>query len=146
MSALTQCNNDVPDNWGFESQASSAVDIVQLNNDNNNDEHFIQGIRQRLEILKKHNIQSWLKDNPSWNTPQDKPAQMLFIPSGAASVLNLQAALATIHSTSPDGRVARHRIWGSTLVTVSNGTKQVKLGALSQDFEEILCTTGLKSD
>eukprot|EP00957_Ditylum_brightwellii_P154890 11788761-Ditylum_brightwellii.AAC.1 len=45
-----------------------------------------------------------------------------------------------MHST------AQHRIWGSTLVTASNGTKQVKLGVLSQDLEEILRMTGLKSN
>eukprot|EP00957_Ditylum_brightwellii_P115694 8824556-Ditylum_brightwellii.AAC.1 len=56
MSSLTQCANSVPYNWGFESQASSAVDIVQLNNDDDNDESFIQGIRQHLEMLRKHNI------------------------------------------------------------------------------------------
>eukprot|EP00957_Ditylum_brightwellii_P014298 1076573-Ditylum_brightwellii.AAC.1 len=71
---------------------------------------------------------------------------MLFIPSGAASVLNLQAALAATHIISPDSRVVWHRIWSSTLVTASNGTKQLKLGALSQDFEEILRATGSKSD
>eukprot|EP00957_Ditylum_brightwellii_P049228 3735378-Ditylum_brightwellii.AAC.1 len=74
-------------------------------------------------MLRKHNIQSWLEDNPSWNTPQDKPVQTLLIPSGAASVLDLQAALAATHSTSPDDRVVQYRIWGSTLVTASNGTK-----------------------
>eukprot|EP00957_Ditylum_brightwellii_P180526 13751096-Ditylum_brightwellii.AAC.1 len=105
MSALTQHANDVPDKWGFESQASCIVDIVQLNDDNNNDEPFIQGIKQHLEMLRKHNIQSWLEHNPSWNAPQDKPAQMLFIPSGAALVLDLQASLAAIHSMSPDSRV-----------------------------------------
>eukprot|EP00957_Ditylum_brightwellii_P114853 8758026-Ditylum_brightwellii.AAC.1 len=46
MSALTQCANDVPDNQSFESRASSAVDVVQLNEDNTDDEPFIQGIRQ----------------------------------------------------------------------------------------------------
>eukprot|EP00957_Ditylum_brightwellii_P009103 688558-Ditylum_brightwellii.AAC.1 len=56
MSALIQCANNIPDNQGFESQASSAVDIVQLHKDDNNDEPFIQGIRQHLEILRKHNI------------------------------------------------------------------------------------------
>eukprot|EP00957_Ditylum_brightwellii_P130120 9925087-Ditylum_brightwellii.AAC.1 len=30
MSALTQCANDVPDNWGFKSWASGDVDVVQL--------------------------------------------------------------------------------------------------------------------
>eukprot|EP00957_Ditylum_brightwellii_P088732 6757200-Ditylum_brightwellii.AAC.1 len=56
MSALTQHINDVPDNQGFESWANGAVDVVQLNDDNNNDEHFIQGIRQHLEMLRKHSI------------------------------------------------------------------------------------------
>eukprot|EP00957_Ditylum_brightwellii_P051543 3908325-Ditylum_brightwellii.AAC.1 len=51
-----------------------------------------------------------------------------------------------MHSMSPDSKVTWHRIWSSTLVTASNGTKQVKLGALSQDFEEILRTTGSKSN
>eukprot|EP00957_Ditylum_brightwellii_P204391 15339029-Ditylum_brightwellii.AAC.2 len=48
MSALTQCANNVPDNWGFESQASGTADVVQLNDDGNNDEPFIQGIKQCL--------------------------------------------------------------------------------------------------
>eukprot|EP00957_Ditylum_brightwellii_P075212 5715658-Ditylum_brightwellii.AAC.1 len=72
------------------------------------------------------------------------PAQTLFIPSGAASVPDLQATSAATHNTSPDDRVAQHRICYSTLVTASNGTKQVKLGALSQDFEDVLRTTGSK--
>eukprot|EP00957_Ditylum_brightwellii_P022617 1706005-Ditylum_brightwellii.AAC.1 len=95
---------------------------------------------------RKHNIQSWLEDNPGWNAPQDRPAQTLFIPSGAALVFDLQAVSAATHSTFPDNRVAQHRIWGSTLVTASDGTKQVKLGALSQDFEEVLLVTGSKSN
>eukprot|EP00957_Ditylum_brightwellii_P074564 5666007-Ditylum_brightwellii.AAC.1 len=49
MSVLTQHANNVPDNQGFESQASGAVDVVQLNDDNNDDEPFIQGIKQCLE-------------------------------------------------------------------------------------------------
>eukprot|EP00957_Ditylum_brightwellii_P148763 11325780-Ditylum_brightwellii.AAC.1 len=115
MSALTLCANDIQDNWGFESQSSSAVDVVQLHNDDYNNEPFIQGIRHRLEMLKKHNIQFWLKDNLNWNTPQDKPAPILFILPGASSVPDLQAASVAMHSTSPDGRVVQHRIWGSTL-------------------------------
>eukprot|EP00957_Ditylum_brightwellii_P036965 2798339-Ditylum_brightwellii.AAC.1 len=105
MSALTQHINNVPDNQGFESGAISAVDIVQLHKDDDNDEPFIQGIRHCLEMLKKHNIQSWLEDNPSWNAPQDKPAQTLFILSGTASVPDPQAALTATHSTSSDSRV-----------------------------------------
>eukprot|EP00957_Ditylum_brightwellii_P012362 933437-Ditylum_brightwellii.AAC.1 len=104
MSALTQHTNDVPDNRGFESQASSAVDVVQLSKDDSDNKLFIQGIRQYLEMLRRHNIQSWLEDIPSLNTPQDKLAQTLFIPSGAVLVLELQAASAAMHSTSPDGR------------------------------------------
>eukprot|EP00957_Ditylum_brightwellii_P000018 1245-Ditylum_brightwellii.AAC.1 len=69
MSALTLRANDVPDNCGFELQASGAVAIVQLHEDDNDDEPFIQGIRHCLEILKKHNIQSWLENNPSWSAP-----------------------------------------------------------------------------
>eukprot|EP00957_Ditylum_brightwellii_P059937 4550740-Ditylum_brightwellii.AAC.1 len=60
MSALTQHTNNVPDNQGFESRAGSTVDIVQLNNDNNDDEPFIQDIKQQLEMPRKHNIQSLL--------------------------------------------------------------------------------------
>eukprot|EP00957_Ditylum_brightwellii_P079957 6080900-Ditylum_brightwellii.AAC.1 len=69
MSALTLRANDIPDNCNFESHASGTVNVVQLQEDNDNDEPFIQGIRNCLEILKKHNIQSWLKDNPDWNAP-----------------------------------------------------------------------------
>eukprot|EP00957_Ditylum_brightwellii_P057778 4381186-Ditylum_brightwellii.AAC.1 len=72
--ALTQCTNSVPDNQDFRSQASGVVDVVQLHKNDDDDKPFIQGIRCRLEMLKKHNIQSLLKDNPSWNAPQDKPA------------------------------------------------------------------------
>eukprot|EP00957_Ditylum_brightwellii_P199712 15224341-Ditylum_brightwellii.AAC.1 len=117
-------------------------------------------------MLKKHNIQSWLKDNPNWNAPQDKPAQTLFIPSDTHStspdnrvaryriwgstlvttVPDSPAELAATHSTSPDDRVAQYRIWGSTLVTTSESRKQVKLGILSQDFEKILHMIGSKSN
>eukprot|EP00957_Ditylum_brightwellii_P208848 15359208-Ditylum_brightwellii.AAC.1 len=58
MSAITQRANDIPDNWGFESRASSAVDIVQLHKDDNDDEPLTQGIRHHFEMLKNHNIQS----------------------------------------------------------------------------------------
>eukprot|EP00957_Ditylum_brightwellii_P125226 9545846-Ditylum_brightwellii.AAC.1 len=129
MSALTLHANNIPDNCSFKSLARSAVDIIQLHKDDFDDEPFIQGIRHCLKMLKKHNIQSWLKDNPSWSALQGTPAQTLFIPSGAVSVPDSQAILAATNSMSPDGRVAQHRIWGSTLVTASDGTKQVKLGA-----------------
>eukprot|EP00957_Ditylum_brightwellii_P208565 15358059-Ditylum_brightwellii.AAC.1 len=69
ISALTQRANNVPDNQCFESWASGAVDVVQLHKGDNDNKPFIQGIRHRLEMLQKHNIQSWLEDNPSWNTP-----------------------------------------------------------------------------
>eukprot|EP00957_Ditylum_brightwellii_P098380 7495538-Ditylum_brightwellii.AAC.1 len=45
MSALAQRANNIPDNWGFELQASGAVDVVQLHEYDNNNEPFIQGIR-----------------------------------------------------------------------------------------------------
>eukprot|EP00957_Ditylum_brightwellii_P068102 5169078-Ditylum_brightwellii.AAC.2 len=61
ISALTQRANNVPDNQVFESRASGACDVVQLNNDNNNNEPFIQGIRQRLEMLRKHNTSLGLR-------------------------------------------------------------------------------------
>eukprot|EP00957_Ditylum_brightwellii_P105574 8048625-Ditylum_brightwellii.AAC.1 len=123
MSALMLCTNSFLDNHGFESRASKAVGVVQLQEDDNNNEPFIQCIRHHLEMLKKHNIQSWLEDNPDWCAPQDKP-QTLFIPLGAVSVPDSQAALAVTNSASPDGRVVQHRIWGSTLVTASDGSKQ----------------------
>eukprot|EP00957_Ditylum_brightwellii_P172146 13105494-Ditylum_brightwellii.AAC.1 len=56
MSTLTRRTNNVPDNQGFKSRASGIVDVLQLNDVNNDDEHFIQGIRQHLEMLRKHNI------------------------------------------------------------------------------------------
>eukprot|EP00957_Ditylum_brightwellii_P142099 10826728-Ditylum_brightwellii.AAC.1 len=146
MSALTQRANSVLYNQGLELQASGAVDNVQLHKDDDDDEPFLQGIRHCLEMLKNHNTQSWIEDNPSQNAPQDKPAQILFIPLGAASVPNSQAASAATNNTSPSSRVAQHRIWGSTLVTASNGTQQVKFGVLSQDFKEILHTTRSKSN
>eukprot|EP00957_Ditylum_brightwellii_P145645 11089555-Ditylum_brightwellii.AAC.1 len=94
-------------------------------------------------MLKEHNIQSWLEDNLDWCAPQDKP-QTLFIPSGTVSVPYMQAALAVLNSMFPDSRVVHHKIWGSTILTASESSKQVKLGALSQYFEEILRTTGSK--
>eukprot|EP00957_Ditylum_brightwellii_P044315 3362329-Ditylum_brightwellii.AAC.1 len=56
MSTLTQRTNNIPDNQGFKLQASGAVDVVQLHKDENDDKPFTQGIRHRLEMLKKHNI------------------------------------------------------------------------------------------
>eukprot|EP00957_Ditylum_brightwellii_P108840 8302666-Ditylum_brightwellii.AAC.1 len=54
MSALTLCANKVPDNSSFELQTSSAVDVVQLHKDDNDDKHFIQDSRHHLGMLKKH--------------------------------------------------------------------------------------------
>eukprot|EP00957_Ditylum_brightwellii_P062699 4758436-Ditylum_brightwellii.AAC.1 len=96
-------------------------------------------------MLKEHNIQSWLDDNLDWCALQNKP-QTLFIPSGTVSVPYMQAALAVMNSTFPDNRAVHHKIWGSTILTASESSKQVKLGVLSQYFEEILRTTGSKSD
>eukprot|EP00957_Ditylum_brightwellii_P148519 11308618-Ditylum_brightwellii.AAC.1 len=73
MSALMLCTINVPDNCNFKSHASSAVDVAQLHEEKNDDEPFIQGIRHCLEVSKKHNIQSCLKDNPDWCAPQGKP-------------------------------------------------------------------------
>eukprot|EP00957_Ditylum_brightwellii_P195836 14920436-Ditylum_brightwellii.AAC.1 len=56
MSAITQRASDILDNQGFKSQASSAVNIVQLHKDDDDDKPFIQGIKHHLEMLKKHNI------------------------------------------------------------------------------------------
>eukprot|EP00957_Ditylum_brightwellii_P128482 9799559-Ditylum_brightwellii.AAC.1 len=106
MLALTQSANHVPDNQGLQLRASGAVAVVQLHKDDDDDKHFIQGIRHCLEMLKKHNIQSWLENSLSWNAPQDKPAQTLFIPPGAMCVPDSQAVLVATHSISPDSRVA----------------------------------------
>eukprot|EP00957_Ditylum_brightwellii_P124517 9489920-Ditylum_brightwellii.AAC.1 len=51
----------------FKSQARGTVIIFQLQEED--DEPFIQSIRHCLEMLKKHNIQSWLEDNPDQNAP-----------------------------------------------------------------------------
>eukprot|EP00957_Ditylum_brightwellii_P204049 15337368-Ditylum_brightwellii.AAC.1 len=65
---------------------------------------------------------------------------------GSILVTNSQAASAATNNTSPDDWVVHQKIWGATLVTTNNGTKQVKLATLLQDFEDILCATGSKSD
>eukprot|EP00957_Ditylum_brightwellii_P064818 4917901-Ditylum_brightwellii.AAC.1 len=64
MSALTMKTNDIPDNCCFESCTISAVGAVKLQEGNNNDKPFIQGIRHCLEMPKKYSIQSCLEDNP----------------------------------------------------------------------------------
>eukprot|EP00957_Ditylum_brightwellii_P123716 9431679-Ditylum_brightwellii.AAC.1 len=143
MFALMLQEDDILDNHSFKSHIRGAVNVAQLQEDNFNNNPFIQGIRYHLEMLKKHNIQSWLENNPDWCTPHDNP-QIVYVPLGAVSVPDLQAALAATNSTLPDSRVVQHRIWGATLVTTSDCAKQVKLGTLSQDFEEILCATGSK--
>eukprot|EP00957_Ditylum_brightwellii_P083649 6358280-Ditylum_brightwellii.AAC.1 len=133
LSGLMCRENNKPDNCGFEAQASGALDIIQLQDNNDNDTNFIQGIGQRLELVKTKNIQ---------NKPHN-----IYIPqsSGHILVANLQVALAVTNSTSPGGRVAQHKIWGPSIVAASDGSKQVKPATFLQDCEDILCATGSKS-
>eukprot|EP00957_Ditylum_brightwellii_P032013 2427322-Ditylum_brightwellii.AAC.1 len=107
--------------WGQQNSVPVIVSdcIVQLYEDDDNDTNLIQGIRQRVELVKMKNIQAWLEENPT---------------------------SAVTNSTSPDGRVVRHNIWGASFVAASDGSKQVKLATLSQDFEDILHAMDLKSD
>eukprot|EP00957_Ditylum_brightwellii_P182411 13895488-Ditylum_brightwellii.AAC.1 len=65
--------NNKPNNCSFKAQTSSTLNIVQLQEDDNDDACFIQGIRQRLELVETKNIQAWFEENPSWNAPLDKP-------------------------------------------------------------------------
>eukprot|EP00957_Ditylum_brightwellii_P147548 11236518-Ditylum_brightwellii.AAC.2 len=101
--------HNVLDSHSIKSHASSAVDVVQLQEEEDDNKPFIHSMIHCLEMLKKHNIQYWQEDNPDWYAPQDKP-QTLFIPLGAVPDPDLQAALAVTNSMSPDSRVAQHRI------------------------------------
>eukprot|EP00957_Ditylum_brightwellii_P096590 7356348-Ditylum_brightwellii.AAC.1 len=80
LSGLMCRENNKPDNCGFKPHASNALDVVQLQDDDDDDANFIQGIRQRLELVKTKNIQTWLEENTSWN-PMHNKRHNVYIPN-----------------------------------------------------------------
>eukprot|EP00957_Ditylum_brightwellii_P045623 3461339-Ditylum_brightwellii.AAC.1 len=61
------------------------------------------------------------------------------------SVASIQDATVATLSTSPDGRVARHKIWGAVLDT-RGATPCIVMPVVAPDFEDILQASGLKND
>eukprot|EP00957_Ditylum_brightwellii_P195583 14902862-Ditylum_brightwellii.AAC.1 len=100
-------------------------------------------------MVKSSNIAAWLKDHPHWVDPDTaSPPRANKSPHAAActhsSVLVQDSTVATL-STSLEGRVACHKIWGVVLDTC--GTSPcIVLPAVAPYFEDILRASGSKSD
>eukprot|EP00957_Ditylum_brightwellii_P204185 15338042-Ditylum_brightwellii.AAC.1 len=71
--------------------------------------------------------------------------QVQHAPVCVYSITSVQDSSVATLSTSPDGRVACHKIWGAVLDT-SIASPRVVLPAIVPDFEDILHATGSKSD
>eukprot|EP00957_Ditylum_brightwellii_P024971 1888282-Ditylum_brightwellii.AAC.1 len=102
LSGLTQKKDGAPDSQGFEAHC-------------NDNEAFISNIAKELDYIKNSNIATWLKDHPDWVDPNaavsprasKSPHAAARVQSGAS----IQDTSVATSSTSPDGRVARHKIW-----------------------------------
>eukprot|EP00957_Ditylum_brightwellii_P116616 8895580-Ditylum_brightwellii.AAC.1 len=116
LSDLMQKRNDIPNNRGFKSHKSGALQVVTLLEECNKGEPFIINIEQHLNMVKKSNISAWLKDHPNWVDPEVTPPPMVdkvqHDAACARSITSAQYSLVATLSTSPDGRVACHKIWG----------------------------------
>eukprot|EP00957_Ditylum_brightwellii_P160775 12240024-Ditylum_brightwellii.AAC.1 len=111
--------SNVPNNRGFKLYKEGALSVVTLLEDCDEDEPFIINIAQCVDMVKNSNIAAWLKDHPNWIDPDTASLPMAGkSPHTAACVRSVasthDSSVATL-STSPDGRVACHKIWGVIL-------------------------------
>ena len=149
LSGLTQKKDDAPDGRGFEARDVGSLPVVALLEDCEDDEAFISNIARRLEYVRNSNISTWLKDHPDWADPDaavsPRASKSPHAAACAQSVASVQDATVAMSSTSPDGRVARHKIWGAVLDT-SGAAPRIVLPAVLPDFEDILRASGSKND
>eukprot|EP00957_Ditylum_brightwellii_P029344 2218368-Ditylum_brightwellii.AAC.1 len=100
-------------------------------------------------MVKNSNITAWLKDHPNWVDPKAASLPTFGKDQHAAacahSVASVQESSVATSSTSPDDRVACHKIWDAALDT-SGTSPYIVLPAVAPDFEDILCTTSSKSN
>eukprot|EP00957_Ditylum_brightwellii_P110018 8392153-Ditylum_brightwellii.AAC.1 len=117
--------------------------------DCNKDNLFIVNIEQRLDMFKNSNITTWQKDHPNWVDPDAvSPPRASKSPHAAActhSSASVQDSTVATLSTSLDGRVTCHKIWGAVLDT-SGASPCIVLPAVVSDFEDILHASGSKNN
>eukprot|EP00957_Ditylum_brightwellii_P051014 3868526-Ditylum_brightwellii.AAC.1 len=117
--------------------------------DCNDNEAFISNITRQLDYIKNSNVSTWLKDHPEWVVPDaavsPRASKSLHAAACMKSGASIQEASVATLSTSPDGRVACHKIWGTVLDT-SSITPCIIMPALAQDFEDILQASGSMND
>eukprot|EP00957_Ditylum_brightwellii_P009733 733623-Ditylum_brightwellii.AAC.2 len=113
------------------------------------DEPFISNIERCLDFIKNLNIATWLQDHPNWVDPNaavsSRASKSPHVATCAQSVASIQDASVATSSTSHDGRVARHKIWGAVLDT-SSTTPCIVVPVMAPDFEDILRASGSKND
>eukprot|EP00957_Ditylum_brightwellii_P080813 6147502-Ditylum_brightwellii.AAC.1 len=115
LSGLTQKKDDAPNSQGFEACKDGSLPVVALSKNCDDDEAFISNMARCLDYIKNPNIAKWLKDHPDWVEPDaavsprasKSPHAAVCTQSGAS----IQDASVATSSTSPDGRVACHKIW-----------------------------------
>eukprot|EP00957_Ditylum_brightwellii_P030591 2318135-Ditylum_brightwellii.AAC.1 len=118
LSGLTQKKNYVPNSQGFKLHEDGLLPVVALLEDcNDDDDALISNIQRQLDYIKKSNVATSLKDHPEWAdsdaavSPRasKSPHADACVQSGAS----IQDTTVAISSTSPDGSVACHKIWGA---------------------------------
>eukprot|EP00957_Ditylum_brightwellii_P201083 15323999-Ditylum_brightwellii.AAC.1 len=149
LSGLMHKKDDVPDGQGFEPREDGLLPVVALLEDCNEDEAFISNIERQLDYIKNSNVATWLQDHPEWVDPDaavlPRASKSLHAAACVQSGASIQDTLVTTASTSPDGRVACYKIWGTVLDT-SGTTPCIVMLAVAPDFEDILQASGLKND
>eukprot|EP00957_Ditylum_brightwellii_P121561 9270784-Ditylum_brightwellii.AAC.1 len=144
-----QKKDDAPNSQGFEACEDGLLSVVALLEDCDDNEAFISNISRQLDYIKNSNIAIWLKDHPEWvdlnvavsPRASKSPHTAVCVQSGAS----IQDASVATLSTSPDGRVACHKIWGTVLDT-SSTTPCIVMPAVALDIEDILQASGSKND
>eukprot|EP00957_Ditylum_brightwellii_P175961 13398324-Ditylum_brightwellii.AAC.1 len=115
FSGLTQKKDDVPNSRGFEARDDGLLPVVALLEECSDDGAFISNITRCLDYVKNSNIATWLKDHPDWvdrnAAVSPRASKSPHAAVCAHSVASIQDATVATSSTSPDGRVARHKIW-----------------------------------
>eukprot|EP00957_Ditylum_brightwellii_P157464 11984340-Ditylum_brightwellii.AAC.1 len=89
------------------------------------------------------------KNHPDWVDPDaavsPRASKSPYAAACVQSVASIQDTTVATSSTSPDGRVAHHKIRGAVLDT-SGATPCIVMPAVAPDFEDILQASGLKND
>eukprot|EP00957_Ditylum_brightwellii_P196359 14960771-Ditylum_brightwellii.AAC.1 len=149
LSGLMQKEDNVPNNQEFEAYEDGLLPVVALLEDCNDNEAFISNIAWQLDYIKNSNVATWLKDCPELvdldAAVSPRVSKSLHAAACMQSGASIQDASVATLSTSPDDRVACHKIWDAVLVT-SGTTLCIVMPVVALDFKDIMQASGSKND